>query len=148
MRTGVSFAKDWQLIKLARSVRRHDVARSLVRRLIGEASPDVLRRITSLAGRLGTEDGAALVAHTTESVDPVTLTEGLLLMWGIPCELADGDGCVHLKVRLDQSPALQENFADPAIAVPYITGFLKAIAPDASLSTGEDGLCIAFPPRD
>jgi hypothetical protein len=84
MRTGTSFARDWQLIKVARSLRRHDVAGPLVKRLLADASPGLTERITVIAGRLGEENGTALLAHTEERFDSPTLMEGLLLTWGIP----------------------------------------------------------------
>jgi hypothetical protein len=145
MRTGIAFAKDWQLIKLARSMRHHDVSGPLVRRLVAESPPDLLEDIIAIAGRLGREDGTALLAHASERFEPATLMEGVLLMWGIPC-LLDGEGPTPslLRVSMD-SVALQAAFADPRIAVPYLTGYVLAVAPGAAISNGGSALTIKFP---
>jgi hypothetical protein len=144
MRTGITFAKDWQLIKLARSMRRHDVSGPIVRRLISEAHPELLLDIVSIAERLGAEDGAILLEHASERFEPATLMEGILLMWGIPCELPDDDAPASLTIRMD-GPALRAAFADERIAVPYLSGYVKAIAPGASLAHQKDTLTIEFP---
>ncbi|MFY1644592.1 hypothetical protein ACK11Z_12745, partial [Methanoculleus bourgensis] len=92
MRTGTSFARDWQLVKLARSMPQHDVAGPVLRDLLADASPALVEEVTAIAGRLGLEDGRALLAHSEERFDPPTLMEGLLLMWGIPCESREAPG--------------------------------------------------------
>ena len=86
MRTGTSFARDWQLIKVARSLQRHDVTGSLVQKLLADAPAGLTERIAAIARRLGEENGTELVTHAEERLDPPTLMEGLLLTWGIPCE--------------------------------------------------------------
>ena len=63
MRTGTSFARDWQLIKVARSLREHDVTGSLLRRLLKDAPPGLTERVAAIAERLGEEDGTALLSH-------------------------------------------------------------------------------------
>ena len=70
MRTGTSFARDWQLLKIARSLRRHDVAGPLVRILLADASGDLVDRVAAIAGKLGEEDGTALIARNEERFDP------------------------------------------------------------------------------
>ena len=49
MRTGTSFARDWQLLKIARSLRGHEVAGPLVRRLLADASSDLVDRVAAIA---------------------------------------------------------------------------------------------------
>jgi len=149
MRTGTSFARDWQLIKVARSLRRHDVTGPLVRRLLADAPPGLTEGITEIAGRLGEENGTALLAHTEERFDPPTLMEGLLLTWGIPCQSVNGadDGAVTIMID-GAAAALRETFADVRVAVPYLTGYVRALQPDAVLEAGDGGsMTIRFPPR-
>ncbi|HOI13167.1 MAG TPA: hypothetical protein PLG75_04880 [Methanoculleus sp.] len=149
MRTGISFARDWQLIKVARSLRRHDFAVPLVRRLLADAPPGLTEEITTIAGQLGKENGTALLAHTEERFDPPTLMEGLLLTWGIPCQSADEaeDGGVTITIA-GAAAALRETFADVRVAVPYLAGYVGALQPDAVLEAGDGGsMTIRFPPR-
>ena len=149
MRTGTSFARDWQLIKVARSLRRRDVTAPLVQRLLADASPGLSEQVTAIAGRLGAEDGAALLAHNEERFDPPTLMEGLLLMWGIPCEPAgtpDGGRAIVIEGAAAAS-AIRETFADVRVAVPYLTGYARALQRDAVLETGTGSrMTIRFPP--
>ena len=150
MRTGTSFARDWQLIKIARSLRRHDVAGPLVRKLLAEAPPSLTERIIAIAGRLGEENGTALLARTEERFDPPILMEGLLLTWGIPCESRDADdGSVAITVGGDGvAAAIRENFADERVAGPYLAGYARALQHDAVLDRGAGGkMTIRFPPR-
>lgn len=149
MRTGTSFARDWQLIKVARSMRRHDVAGPLVRRLLLDAPPALVERVTAIAGRLGEEDGTALIARTEEQFDPSTLMEGLLLMWGVPCdskEAADGGTAITLG---GNESAVCETFADIRVAAPYLAGYARALQRNAVLERGTDGrLTLRFPPPE
>ncbi|WP_292521482.1 hypothetical protein [Methanoculleus sp.] len=149
MRAGTSFARDWQLIKVARSLRRHDVTGPLVQRLLTDASAETSQQVTVIADRLGAEDGAALLARTEERFDPPTLMEGLLLTWGIPCELTEGaDGSVTLTVGADAAAAIRETFADVRVAGPYLAGYARALQRDAVLESGASGrMTIRFPPR-
>ncbi|MCE5339268.1 MAG: hypothetical protein LLF90_11385 [Methanomicrobiaceae archaeon] len=148
MRTGTSFARDWQLIKVARSLRRHDVAGPLVRGLLRDASPDLVEQVGAIAGRLGAEDGTALLACNEEQFDPPTLMEGLLLMWGIPCEPGEAaDGGTTITIGGDGS-AVCETFADVRVAGPYLAGYARALQHDAVLKPGAGGrMTIWFPPR-
>ncbi len=150
MRTGISFARDWQLIKVARSLRRHDVSGPLVRRLLEDAPSGLTERVTAIAGRLGEENGKTLLAHTEERFDPPTLMEGLLLTWGIPCEPTEAaDGGVTIAIDCDvAAAAIQETFADVRVAGPYLAGYVRALQPDAVLKAGAGGMMtIRFPPR-
>ncbi|WP_243669792.1 hypothetical protein [Methanoculleus chikugoensis] len=71
MRTGTSFARDWQLIKVARSLQRHDVTGSLVQKLLADAPPAGLtERIAAIARRLGEENGTELLTHAEEQLNP------------------------------------------------------------------------------
>ncbi|MDN7023559.1 hypothetical protein FGU65_01365 [Methanoculleus sp. FWC-SCC1] len=144
MRTGVSFAKDWQLIKLARSIRRHTVATPILRRLLDRGTMELSRDIASLAHDLGAEDGAALRDHASERMEPATLMEGILLMWGIASELEDLDDGTRLTVITANTTALADAFADERIAIPYLKGYVGAIAPDASFRESEGGFTIDF----
>ncbi len=151
MRTGTSFARDWQLIKVARSLRRHDVAGPLVRRLLVDAPPGLTEGIAAIAGRLGKENGTALLAHAEERFDPPTLMEGLLLTWGIPCHSTGDadDGVVTIAIDGDgAAAALQDTFTDVRVAVPYLTGYVRALQPDAVIEAGDGGsMTIRFPSR-
>ncbi len=150
MRTGTSFARDWQLIKVARSLRQHDVAGPLVRRLLAEASAGLTEQVAAIAGRLGAEDGTALLAHNEERFDPPTLMEGLLLMWGIPCESTETpEGSLAIVIDGNgAAAAIREAFADVRVAVPYLTGYARALQQDAVLEAGAGGrMMIRFPPR-
>ncbi|MCK9278815.1 MAG: hypothetical protein M0P22_12095 [Methanoculleus sp.] len=150
MRTGTSFARDWQLIKVARSLRRHDVAGPLVKKLLADASPGLTEQITVIAGRLGEENGTALLAHTEERFDSPTLMEGLLLTWGIPCESTDtDDGSVVIAIGGDgAAAAIQEALADVRVARPYLAGYARALQADAVLEPGAgSSMTIRFPPR-
>jgi len=150
MRTGISFARDWQLIKVARALRRHDVTGPLVRCLLRDAPPDLAEQVAVIAGRLGVEDGTALLAHTEERFDPPTLMEGLLLTWGIPCEPGENaDGAVAIVIDgEDAAAAIRETFADERVAGPYLRGYARALQRDAVFETGADRkMIIRFPPR-
>lgn len=148
MRTGTSFARDWQLIKVARSLRRHDVAGPLVRELLADASPALVEQVAAIAGRLGEEDGTALLARSEERFDAATLMEGLLLTWGIPCESADAaDGGISIAID-GAATAVRETFADIRVAEPYLEGYARALQRDAVLVHGAGGrMTIQFPPR-
>ncbi|NLN09906.1 MAG: hypothetical protein GX186_09955 [Methanoculleus thermophilus] len=150
MRAGTSFARDWQLIRVARSLRRHDVTRPLIQRLLAEATLDLTRRIAVIAEQLGKEDGTALLAHTEEQFDPPTLMEGILLTWGIPCEHIDeADGSAILSIGGDgAAAAIRETFADIRVAEHYLTGYIRVLQHDAVLEPVSGGrMTIRFPPR-
>jgi len=150
MRTGISFARDLQLIKVARALRRHDVTGPLVRALLHDASPAFAEQVAVIAGRLGAEDGTALLAHNEERFDPPTLMEGLLLMWGIPCVSGEStDGGTTIIIDGDgAAAAVRETFADKRVAEPYLTGYARALQQNAVLEHGADGkIAIRFPPR-
>ncbi|KAF5035248.1 MAG: hypothetical protein KO254_03885 [Methanoculleus marisnigri] len=148
MRTGTSFARDWQLIKVARSLQRHDVTGSLLQKLLADAPAGLTERIAAIARRLGEENGTELVTHAEERLDPPTLMEGLLLTWGIPCESTDGDdGGVAIVVD-GAAAAVREAFADVRVAEPYLAGYARALQRDAVLDRGAGGrMTILFPPR-
>ncbi|MBP7411540.1 MAG: hypothetical protein KA818_08400 [Methanoculleus sp.] len=147
MRTGTSFARDWQLLKIARSLRRHDVAGPLVRILLADASGDLVDRVAAIAGKLGEEDGTALIARNEERFDPPTLMEGLLLMWGIPCDSREtADGSMVITIG-GNGTALQETFADVRVAAPYLAGYARALQPDAALTGDAGRMTLRFPPR-
>ena len=149
MRTGISFARDWQLIKVARSLRRRDVTAPLVQRLLADAPHGLAEQVTAIARKLGAEDGAALLTHNEERFDPPTLMEGLLLMWGIPCEPAgtpDGGRAIVIEGAAALA-AIRETFADLRVAAPYLAGYARALQRDAVLETGAGGrMAILFPP--
>ncbi|WP_067073367.1 hypothetical protein [Methanoculleus horonobensis] len=149
MRTGTSFARDWQLIKVARSLQRHDVIGSLVQKLLLDAPPGLTERIAATARRLGEESGTELLTHAEEQLDPPTLMEGLLLTWGIPCEATDAaDGGVAIAVD-GAATAVREAFADIRVAEPYLEGYAWALQRDAVLVHGGGGrMTIRFPPRN
>ncbi len=148
MRTGTSFARDWQLIKVARSLQRHDVTGSLVQKLLLDAPPGLTERIAATARRLGEESGTELLTHAEEQLDPPTLMEGLLLTWGIPCESADAaDGGISIVID-GAAMAVRETFADIRVAEPYLEGYARALQRDAVLEHGAGGrMTIQFPPR-
>jgi hypothetical protein len=148
MRTGTSFARDWQLIKVARSLQRQDVAGSLVQKLLLDAPPGLTERIAVIARRLGEENGTQLLTHAEERLDPPTLMEGLLLTWGIPCESADAaDGGISIAID-GAATAVRETFADIRVAESYLEGYARALQRDAVLERGGGGrMTIRFPPR-
>jgi len=148
MRTGTSFARDWQLIKVARSLQRHDVTGSLVQKLLADAPAGLTERIAATARRLGEESGTELLTHAEEQLDPPTLMEGLLLTWGIPCESADAaDGGISIAID-GAATAVRETFADIRVAEPYLEGYARALQRDAVLVHGAGGrMTIQFPPR-
>ncbi len=147
MRTGTSFARDWQLLKIARSLRRHDVAGPLLRLLLAEASGDLVDRVATIARKLGEDDGTALLIRNEERFDPPTLMEGLLLMWGIPCDPHEtDDGSMVITIGGDGA-ALQETFADVRVAAPYLAGYVHALQPDAAFTNDSGRMTLRFPPR-
>lgn len=149
MRTGTSFARDWQLIKVARSLQRHDVAGLLVRRLLADAPPGLTEGITAIARRLGEENGTELLTRAEEQFDPPTLMEGLLLTWGIPCESSDVAGGGVAIVIDGAAKTVRETFADIRVAEPYLAGYARALQRDAMLEHGAGGrMTIRFPPRN
>lgn len=147
MRVGTSFARDWQLLKVARSLRRHDVTGPLVRILLEDASGDLVERVATAAKKLGEEDGTALLACNEERFDPPTLMEGLLLMWGIPCDSHEtDDGSMVLTLGSDDA-ALRETFADIRVAAPYLAGYARALQSGAVFTDDADRMSLRFPPR-
>ncbi|NLM29622.1 MAG: hypothetical protein GX216_04215 [Methanomicrobiales archaeon] len=147
MRTGTSFARNWQLIKVARSLRQHDVAGPLIQRLLKDASPDLEEQIAAIAGQLGEEDGLALRARSEAGFDAPTLMEGLLLMWGIPCESREEHGEGITITLLCDGTAIREVFADERVAAPYLASYSRALQQDAAFERGADGrMIIRFPP--
>ncbi|NLA37978.1 MAG: hypothetical protein GX882_01050 [Methanomicrobiales archaeon] len=149
MRIGTSFARDWQLIKAARSLRRQDVAGPLVRELLRDAPPTLVAQIALIAGRLGEEDGAALLARSEKGLNAPTLMEGLLLMWGIPCESREVAGEGITIILLGDESAFREVFADERVAVPYLASYARALQQDAALEPGAGGrMAIRFPAQE
>lgn len=148
MRSGTSFARDWQLIKVARSIRRHDIARPLVCALLEGASPELMNRIDAISRGLGEEDGKALLDRSEEGFDPSTLMEGLLLMWGIPCGTkVSPDGSVE--IVLGDTSSVKEAFIDEHVAVSYLTGYVRALQQGATLRRAAEGqVTIWFPARE
>ncbi|NLA99361.1 MAG: hypothetical protein GX837_00065 [Methanomicrobiales archaeon] len=148
MRVGTSFARDWQLIKVTRSLRRQDVTGSLVQRLLMDAPAGLTERIAAISRRLGEENGTELLTHTEERLDPPTLMEGLLLTWGIPCESSNtADGGVIITID-GAATAVRETFADIRVAEPYLEGYARALQRDVVLVRGAGGkMTIQFPPR-
>lgn len=148
MRPGTSFARDWQLVKLARSMPEHDVAGKILRELLEDADPTLVEQVSAIAGRLGAEDGRALLAHSEEGFDAATLMEGLLLMWGIPCTSKEVPGG-GLVISLEPGEAaIRETFVDELVAGPYLAGYARALQQDAVLERDADGrMMIRFPTR-
>ena len=144
MRTGTSFARNWQLIKVARSLRRHDITRPLMCRLLTDAPPAFVERVAVIAGELGEEDGETLFARSEEGFDPPTLMEGVLLMWGIPCEATAvaGEGTV---IAFGDMAAIGAAFVDERVAWPYPAGYARALQRGAVLETEGGRVTIWFP---
>lgn len=148
MRPGTSFARDWQLVKLARSMPEHDVAGKILRELLEDADPTLVEQVSAIAGRLGAEDGRALLAHSEEGFDAATLMEGLLLMWGIPCESKEVAGEGITITLQGNGAATREAFVDERVAAPYLAGYARALQRDAVFRPGAGGrMAIRFPPR-
>lgn len=147
MRTGTSFARNWQLIKVARSLRQHDVAGPLIQRLLKDAPPDLEERIATIAGQLGEEDGMTLRTRSEAGFDAPTLMEGLLLMWGIPCESRE-EAREGITITLfHDGTAIREVFADERVAAPYLASYSRALQQGAVFERGTDGkMIIRFPP--
>ena len=73
--------------------------------------------------------------------------EGVLLMWGIPCEAkaVAGEGTV---IAFEDMAAIRAAFMDERIAWPYLAGYARALQRDAVFRPGAGGrMAIRFPPR-
>jgi len=112
-----------------------------------DAPPALAEQVAAISGRLGEEDGRTLLTRSEEGFDPPTLMEGLLLMWGIPCEAkrAVGGGTV---IILGDMAAVREAFVDERVAAPYLAGYARALQRDAVFKHAAGGrMTIRFPPR-
>ncbi len=148
MRTGTSFARDWQLVKLARSMPQHDVASPILRALLADAPAALVEEVTAIAGRIGLEDGSALLSRSEERFDPPTLMEGLLLMWGIPCESKEAPGGGVAITLGGGETTVREAVVDERVAGPYLAGYARALQQDAVLEQDAGGrMTIRFPTR-
>jgi hypothetical protein len=113
-------------------------------RLLTDAPPAFVERVAVIAGELGEEDGETLFARSEEGFDPPTLMEGVLLMWGIPCEAkaVAGEGTV---IAFEDMAAIRAAFVDERIAWPYLAGYARALQRGAVLETEGGRVTIWFP---
>lgn len=144
MARGSSFARDWQLIKLSRHTKRHDISAPLLQRLLDGAPATVKASIAAAATRLGKEEGKELLARTPAAMDRAALAGSVLMMWGIAFaqETAEGGG-IRIQVRKDDE-ALASIHPDPRIAVPYLAGYLSALAPRGGVRDDAEHLTAEF----
>jgi len=146
MARGGLFAKDWQLLKLSRSERRHDIAGPLVRLLLDEDTPAMKASIERAARTLGAGDAEALLARLSLPIDRTQLAESMLLMWGIPFERQEKDGRSTIRITRGPGPSGKPALIDERISVPYLSGYFSVLVPGAAVR--DDGKMLAIEIRD
>jgi hypothetical protein len=138
MRPGGSFARDWQLIKLARTWHPHDISREIVERLLDAHNPLVVKEIGKAAHALGAEEGRQFKERMPAGMDEVSVLESLFLVGGIWCEAARDEDGARLRIRKDTGSFLGGGKHLEAITLPFLTGIIEAIAPGAKVSEHTD----------
>lgn len=138
MRPGGSFARDWQLIKLARTRTPHDVSRAILEHLLEDRNPLVVREIGKAARALGQEEGRQFRERMPEGMDGVSVLESLFLVGGIWCEAARHGEGAHLRIKKDTGTFLGDSNGSEAIATPFLSGIIEAILPGATIRDAGD----------
>jgi hypothetical protein len=145
MRPGGSFARDWQLIKLARTRAPHDISQAIVEHLLEANNPLVVKEIGKAARALGQEEGRQFRERMPGGMDGVSVLESLFLVGGIWCEVARDGDAAHLRIRKDTGTFLGGNNRSEAIALPFLSGIIEAILPGATIRDSGDLLDVDVP---
>ncbi|HDR72321.1 MAG TPA: hypothetical protein ENN85_00150 [Methanoculleus sp.] len=138
MRAGGSFARDWQLIKLARTWQPHDLAGAILERLVEHRNPLVMVEIGKAARALGAEEGRQFRERMPAGMDAVSVLESLFLMGGIWCEAVRGDAGALLRIKKETGTFLAGGAQQRAVAIPFLSGVIEAVAPGAQVREAGD----------
>ncbi|UUX92094.1 hypothetical protein [Methanoplanus endosymbiosus] len=128
VKTG-SFARDWQLIKLSRDLKPHDISGEVLNRLIEDSDEDVAQKIEEIVVDIGERDGKSVHERMSASMNPETVIEGLLIASGIMYEARGNGRDLVIEISLNEKNIMSSSIKNPKLNIAYITGFATALAP-------------------
>jgi hypothetical protein len=139
------FSRDWSLLKLARTWEPRDIGGEVIERVLQEGTPEAVMDILHIISDIGLEDGEKAKGRMPPFMQPAEIIESTLLVAGVEMEQQDEEDGLILLVNLDAHGLFGYPFtmAEPAAA--YVTGFVRAVAGDATVSRSENELLIHFP---
>ncbi|MDT8358668.1 MAG: hypothetical protein RQ758_09230 [Methanomicrobiaceae archaeon] len=138
-----SFGRNWSLIKLARTYHPHDIAGEILAELA--ADPLQREKVSSAAKRIGEAEGRRFLERSPEGISPADILDGYFLIHAIPTEADRESTPPALYVKKECGSLFPGQGCSPAILAAYISGFTRAIAPNALVQDGGDHLIISFP---
>jgi hypothetical protein len=124
-----SFARDWQLIKLSRDLKPHNISEEVLNRLIEDSDEETAQKIEKIVVDIGRRDGQNVHERMSTSMDPETVIEGLLIASGIMYESGGSGRDFVIEIALDEKNIISSSIQNPKLNIAYITGFAAALAP-------------------
>ena len=138
------FSRDWSLLKLARTWEPRDIGGEVIERMLKEGSPETATGILNVIRDIGFRDGVKAKERMPPFMQPAEIIESTLLVAGVEMEREEGEDGLVLTIDLAETGLFRYPFtmAEPAAA--YVTGYVQAIARDATITRSEDHLRILF----
>jgi len=124
-----SFARDWQLIKLSKDLKPHDISEEVLNRLVESSDEKIVEKIEDIVVEIGKKEGENVHERMSTSMDPETVIEGLLIASGILYETRGKGEELVIEINLDEKNIIPTSIQNPRLNFAYITGFVTALAP-------------------
>jgi len=138
-----SFARNWQLMKLARNWRPGDVGWEIVGRLLSDPRSHMNAEIIRIASELGYEEGSKFISRFPRDTDLVTVLEGFFLLTGITCMTEEEEGVTFFSLQEGEG-LLADAIPNRQVTAAYMRGCIRAIAPEAEVSTEDGQMAVAM----
>lgn len=139
-----SFARNWNLIKIARSWHPHEIAGELLSRLMERDSPGVHEQLKAIAHQLGTDEGNRFLARTPEGMDDASILESYFLVSGIPCEVERENGFAQLFIKKEPGNIFFNQPGMERLITAFFSGFVRAISDSAIFIEKETYIVVQF----
>lgn len=140
------FSRDWSLLKLARTWEPRDIGGEVIERMLQEGKSETVMDILDAIRDIGFKDGEKAKARMPPFMQPAEIIESTLLIAGVDTAREGGDtehGLV-LTINLTETGLFWYPFSMAEPAAAYVTGYVRAIAGDATIQHAGDHLRILF----
>lgn len=138
------FSRDWSLLKLARTWEPRDIGGEVIERMLSEGSPETVMDILDAIRDIGFDDGEKAKERMPPFMQPAEIIESTLLVAGVEMEQEEGEDGLVLTVNLAETGLFRYPFSMTEPALAYVTGYVQAIAGDATIAHVESHLRILF----
>ncbi|WOF16314.1 hypothetical protein F1737_06090 [Methanoplanus sp. FWC-SCC4] len=129
-----SFARDWQLMKLSRNWKPDDRSGEILKGLLTDASPEIMKKVSEISYGIGQSDAEKIVERMQQRMELLDLFEGMLIVSGIDYKSVEEDGSHSFILKKEIRQIISCMDVNTEISASYIRGFITRIAPGADIS--------------